>query len=163
MRKIAIFFIIQYPWCRADESQTYLLLDLWIPLPGHISKCSICCWKLFSDLCSHSCYLIAMRNSCYYASMRHILVFEIKKRLVLSFCIRYGDKAPKSVAARVFSVVWILVGIINIALITANITSTLTALALHMEPSSLDNLKVGQLLSIRKICTEIFFSEEYNK
>jgi len=38
-------------------------------------------------------------------------------------------------------------GIINIALITANITSTLTALSLHMEPSSLVNLKVGQLIT----------------
>ena len=58
-------------------------------------------------------------------------------------CIRYGDKSPKSVVARVFSIIWILLGLIIMAIFTANITSALTALSLQLEPSSLVGLKVG--------------------
>ena len=61
-------------------------------------------------------------------------------------CIRYGDKCPKSVVARVFSIIWILLGLIIMAIFTANITSALTALSLQPEPSSLVGAKVGLIL-----------------
>ena len=61
--------------------------------------------------------------------------------------IRYGDKSPKSVVARIFSVIWILLGIIIMAIFVANITSALTALSLQLGMSSLVGVKVGLILS----------------
>ena len=55
---------------------------------------------------------------------------------------RYGDKAPKSTVARIFSVFWILLGLIIMAIFMANITSALTALSLQLEPTDLVGLKV---------------------
>ncbi|EDO38832.1 predicted protein [Nematostella vectensis] len=43
----------------------------------------------------------------------------------------YGDRAPKSLLARVFCIVWILVGIIIIAIFTAIITASLSASIQH--------------------------------
>ena len=39
--------------------------------------------------------------------------------------------------------IWILLGLIVMAIFTANITSALTALSLQQEPSSLVDLQVG--------------------
>ncbi|XP_022779218.1 uncharacterized protein LOC111320785 [Stylophora pistillata] len=50
----------------------------------------------------------------------------------------YGDKSPKSLPARIFSIVWILVGLIVMAIFTANVTTALTALTLETEPSRID-------------------------
>lgn len=55
----------------------------------------------------------------------------------------YGDKAPKSAVARIFSVVWILFGLIAMAIFMANVTTTLTALSLQNEPTSLHGVQVG--------------------
>jgi len=57
----------------------------------------------------------------------------------------YGDKSPKSVVARVFSIIWIMLGLIIMAIFMANITSALTALSLQLEPSSLVDVKVAVL------------------
>jgi len=57
----------------------------------------------------------------------------------------YGDKCPKSVIARLFSIIWILLGLVIMAMFTANITSALTALSLQLEPSSLVGVKVAVL------------------
>ncbi|KAK3735597.1 hypothetical protein QZH41_013716, partial [Actinostola sp. cb2023] len=43
----------------------------------------------------------------------------------------YGDRAPKSLLARIFCIVWILVGIIIIAIFTAIITASLSASIQH--------------------------------
>ena len=59
------------------------------------------------------------------------------------FFARYGDKAPKSVLARIFSVIWIQFSLIIMAVFTANVTSALTALSLHLEPTSLDAVDVS--------------------
>ena len=58
------------------------------------------------------------------------------------FRLRYGDKSPKSLPARIFSIVWILVGLIVMAIFTANVTSALTALSLDTKTSSFANKKV---------------------
>ena len=55
---------------------------------------------------------------------------------------RYGDKAPKSIVARIFSIIWILLGLIIMAIFMANITSALTALSLQLEPTNLVGVKV---------------------
>ncbi|XP_066025124.1 uncharacterized protein [Pocillopora verrucosa] len=55
----------------------------------------------------------------------------------------YGDKSPKSLPARIFSIVWILVGLIVMAIFTANVTSALTALSLENKTSSFANKKVA--------------------
>lgn len=56
----------------------------------------------------------------------------------------YGDKVPKSAAARIFSVVWILVGITIFSLITAMLSSEITR---HNSPSTpeIAGAKVGAL------------------
>ncbi|XP_068685984.1 uncharacterized protein [Montipora foliosa] len=57
----------------------------------------------------------------------------------------YGDKSPKSVVARIFSIIWITLGLITMAVFTANVTSALTASSLKLTPSSLSGAKVGVL------------------
>eukprot|EP00794_Sanderia_malayensis_P019204 gene19204-21128_t len=56
----------------------------------------------------------------------------------------YGDKAPKSLIGRLFSVIWISMGLVLIALFTASITSAMTS-ALLSEKTKLDGKTVGAL------------------
>lgn len=56
----------------------------------------------------------------------------------------YGDKAPRSFFARVFGIVWILVGLVIISTFTATITTVLTATSLANE-AKLYGTKVGAL------------------
>ena len=42
----------------------------------------------------------------------------------------YGDRAPKSFVARIFSFFWLLVGLVIIAIFNGNVTTSLTALSL---------------------------------
>lgn len=96
-----------------------------------------------------------------------------RKRCCLFLLHRYGDKVPKSVVARIFSVIWIILGLISMSMIMAHITSTLTALSLEQE-LSLKDLKVCCMLHacymhvlfvcfiserIRKILTDVFYNK----
>lgn len=96
-----------------------------------------------------------------------------RKRCYLFLLPRYGDKVPKSVVARIFSVIWIISGLISMSMIMAHITSTLTALSLEQE-LSLKDLKVCCMLHacymhvlfvcfiserIRKILTDVFYNK----
>ena len=45
--------------------------------------------------------------------------------------------------ARIFSVVWILFGLIAMAIFMANVTTALTALSLKLEPTSLRGVQVS--------------------
>ncbi|PFX32518.1 Potassium voltage-gated channel subfamily F member 1 [Stylophora pistillata] len=56
----------------------------------------------------------------------------------------YGDKVPKSARARIFSVIWITLGLISMSIFTAHIASTLTALSMEHE-LSLKELKIAVL------------------
>lgn len=80
--------------------------------------------------------------------LRFILFISILT-LDLNFCvfmyIRYGDKSPKSIVARIFSIIWIMLGLISMAIFTANVTSALTAVSLELTPSSLNGVKVKSL------------------
>ena len=73
------------------------------------------------------------------------------KLIADSFCSRYGDKAPKSIVARIFSIFWILLGLIIMAIFMANITSALTALSLQLEPPDLAGVKVC-IIPVFHIC-----------
>ena len=42
------------------------------------------------------------------------------------YCFRYGDKVPRTMYGRLFSVVWILTGVCLISIFTAAITSAIT-------------------------------------
>ncbi|KAL9964497.1 hypothetical protein ACROYT_G028146 [Oculina patagonica] len=57
----------------------------------------------------------------------------------------YGDKSPKSIVARIFSVMWILLGLIIMAIFMANVTSALTASSMDLEPTSLAGAKIAVL------------------
>ena len=56
----------------------------------------------------------------------------------------YGDKAPKSRTARVFSVVWILIGITVCSIFTASLTNIVT-LAQEKQSSDMSGKKIGAL------------------
>ena len=44
---------------------------------------------------------------------------------------RYGDKTPKSIIARLFAVVWIMVGITICSILTATLSSALTSVTVE--------------------------------
>ena len=54
----------------------------------------------------------------------------------------YGDKAPKSIAARIFSIIWIIVGITTFSLVTAMLTSQIST-ASKLPPPTMANKNVG--------------------
>eukprot|EP00794_Sanderia_malayensis_P019205 gene19205-21129_t len=54
----------------------------------------------------------------------------------------YGDKAPKSQIGRLFSVIWITMGVVLVALFTASLTSAMTS-ALLSEKTKLDGKTIG--------------------
>lgn len=54
----------------------------------------------------------------------------------------YGDKTPKSVVGRIFSIIWIQLGLVIMAIFMAHITSALTVLNLEMGLGSLAGKKV---------------------
>eukprot|EP00794_Sanderia_malayensis_P003191 gene3191-3663_t len=56
----------------------------------------------------------------------------------------YGDKAPRSFGARLFGIIWILIGLVIISTFTATITTMLTASSLSNE-IKLYGMKVGVL------------------
>ena len=54
----------------------------------------------------------------------------------------YGDKAPKSVLARLFSIVWIFIGITIFTLITAMLTAEITEHN-NLPPPTMTGARVG--------------------
>ena len=76
------------------------------------------------------------------------IIHNYQKLKPVSFFSRYGDKVPKSIVARIFSIFWILFGLVSVAIFVANITSALTTLSLRLEPANLVGMKV---------CTNICF------
>ncbi|XP_073230546.1 uncharacterized protein [Porites lutea] len=45
----------------------------------------------------------------------------------------YGDRAPRSVLARTFAFIWVLIGLVIISIFTATVTTSLTAISLSNE------------------------------
>ena len=56
----------------------------------------------------------------------------------------YGDKAPKSVQARIFSIIWITVGITTFSLVTASLTSEIIT-ANTPAPPTMESARVGAI------------------
>lgn len=56
----------------------------------------------------------------------------------------YGDKAPKTIAARFFSIIWIVVGITTFSLVTAMLTSEISA-ANSLPPPTMKDANVGAI------------------
>ena len=56
----------------------------------------------------------------------------------------YGDKVPKSILARLFSVIWIVIGITTFSLVTAMLSSEITA-ANSSPPPVMEGSKVGAI------------------
>ena len=54
----------------------------------------------------------------------------------------YGDKAPKSTQARIFAIIWIIIGIATFSLITATLTSVIVALN-STPPPTMEDANVG--------------------
>ena len=67
----------------------------------------------------------------------------ISKGMYVFLC-RYGDKAPKSLFARLFATVWMVTGIILLSMFTAQVSSRLTAQELKSE-DHLSGKKVTRL------------------
>ena len=63
--------------------------------------------------------------------LRYIMAcrkYQLSKFFIfVNFFLRYGDRTPHSIPARLFAVCWILLGITIFAMYTASITSVLTA------------------------------------
>lgn len=65
-----------------------------------------------------------------------------------------------------FSIIWIMLDLISLAILTANITSALTAVSLDLIPNSLNGLKVGLIslnhyfvmIAISTLSIQRFFS-----
>ena len=72
--------------------------------------------------------------------MNFSVIRNYYKLIPVSFCLRYGDKAPKSILARIFAIIWILLGVIIMQIFSSNITSALTTLS--MKPTYLEGVKV---------------------
>ena len=60
---------------------------------------------------------------------------------------RYGDRSPKSIHARVFAIVWILIGITIFSMLTAALTTAITSVVVQ-GPPSIYGLKVSHDIKI---------------
>ena len=55
---------------------------------------------------------------------------QMKHTFTLNCIFRYGDKSPRSIIARLFAIMWILVGITIFSMFTASLTTILQNLAI---------------------------------
>lgn len=94
--------------------------------------------------------------------MSHISPFNILKMLKLMVLMnanewlllnllhrRYGDRTPKSITARVFAMMSILMGITIFSMYTATLTSALSSNVDYSEIDSMVGRKVGVMLLLR--------------
>jgi len=61
-------------------------------------------------------------------------------------CYRYGDRAPKSVVARLFAITWILFGITIFSMYTAALTTALTTSVSDLTKTTMKGKKVCTFL-----------------
>ena len=84
----------------------------------------------------------------YYLSIYYFQLFlneptDSVKDQVYSF--RYGDKVPRTIYGRIFSVLWILTGVCLIAIFTAAVTSALTVSSVDSDCKSIQGKHVSDL------------------
>jgi hypothetical protein len=58
---------------------------------------------------------------------------KLKRYYLRVFSYRYGDRSPRGYAARVFAILWVLVGLVVISITTGVITTSLTAITLSTD------------------------------
>ena len=80
----------------------------------------------------------------YLASLSISLISGIWWSFVSMTTVGYGDKSPKSPAGRVFSVIWILVGIVFFSIISGKLTTVILQ-ANTVEEHDMAGEKVGVL------------------
>ena len=68
---------------------------------------------------------------CYY---HLIIILSCSGLLLLSY--RYGDRTPKSDAAKVFAMIWILVGLVMFGLFSGAVTAALTVVVVNGGPTT---------------------------
>ena len=64
-------------------------------------------------------------------------VQPVKIMFVCLFVFSYGDKSPKTVLARLYAIVWMLVGMILVSITTAKVSSSITTKQLRPQESLL--------------------------
>ena len=70
----------------------------------------------------------------YSLSFSQVINNELALHLIFdSFSFSYGDRAPRSVLARTFAFIWVLIGLVIISIFTATVTTSLTAISLSNE------------------------------
>ena len=73
----------------------------------------------------------------------------------------YGDRAPKSFIARIFAIIWILLGITIFSMYTAVLTSALNTKSSVFEYKNFNNKKVG-VLSLTGVAEAVVLQEHGN-
>ena len=63
-----------------------------------------------------------------------IIILSCSGLLLLSY--RYGDRTPKSDAAKAFAMIWFLVGLVMFGLFSAAVTSALTVVVVNGGPAT---------------------------
>ena len=70
----------------------------------------------------------------YSLSFSQVINNKVALHLIFdSFSFSYGDRAPRSVLARTFAFIWVLIGLVIISIFTATVTTSLTAISLSNE------------------------------
>ena len=64
------------------------------------------------------------------------------KTITVSFSSSYGDRSPRGFVARIFAIVWVLVGLVITSIFTGVVTTSLTAITLSTDVK-LYGTKVG--------------------
>lgn len=72
-------------------------------------------------------------------------LFIIQDVSIVYIC-SYGDKTPRSVIGRLFSVLWIFVGITIVSFFTATITSAITIATVKNPCETLENRTVSIIM-----------------
>lgn len=62
-----------------------------------------------------------------------MLIANFTTQQHFSLLFSYGDRAPRSVLARTFAFIWVLIGLVIISIFTATVTTSLTAISLSNE------------------------------
>ena len=68
------------------------------------------------------------------------------KIFVCIFVNRYGDRSPRSIPARIFGIIWTLIGLVMISVLVGALATTLTSVTVE-QPIILYGSKVNYIVS----------------
>lgn len=78
---------------------------------------------------SGSLWNFSYRLVCFFIG-HHVFLLHI---IIVSILFRYGDRAPKSIAGRIFGIIWTLTGLVIISILIGAIASSLTTVTVEKE------------------------------